>query len=138
MRHDLIDEKIIGMLRTNSRTSNVEISKSVGLTEGAVRHRIETLVKGGAISRFTIETGSASGTSYFGVVMLKAKHETKKMMAEIAHAKISRESYEISGEYDGCIILEGASLTEVDSKIDRLRKLRDVADTKTFIVLRKW
>ncbi|HIH22603.1 TPA: Lrp/AsnC family transcriptional regulator [Candidatus Micrarchaeota archaeon] len=137
MKLDDIDVRILSFLKQNSRMSNVEIAKAVGLTEGAVRHRIEVLSTSHAIERFTIETSGASA-SYYAVVMLKAKHETKKMMAEVAAAKISKESYEISGEYDGCLILEGASLTEVDSKIDRLRKLRSVADTKTFIALRRW
>lgn len=135
MKRDDVDDKILGMLKSNSRSTNVEIAKAVGLTEGAVRNRIDHLVKNKVISRFTIET--SSGT-YFGIVMVKAKHETKKMMAEIQEAKIAKESYEISGDYDGCVILEGVSLEEIDKKIDEIRKLVDVQDTKTFISFKKW
>jgi DNA-binding Lrp family transcriptional regulator len=135
MKLDDIDDKILSMLKSNSRTTNVEIAKSVGLTEGAVRNRIDHLVKNKTISRFTIET---SGASYFGIVMVKARHETKKMMAEICEAEITREAYEISGDYDGCVILEGISLGEIDKKIDEIRKLPDVQDTKTFISFKKW
>ncbi|MEK6979539.1 MAG: Lrp/AsnC family transcriptional regulator [Candidatus Micrarchaeota archaeon] len=137
MKLDDTDVHILSFLKQNSRISNVEIAKAVGLTEGAVRHRIEVLTASRAIERFTIETRGASA-SYYAVVMLKARADTKKMMAEVAVHKIAKETYEISGEYDGCLILEGASLTEIDSKIDRLRKLRSVADTKTFIVLKRW
>ncbi len=135
MQLDEKDEGILRMLRKNSRTPNVEIAKSVGLTEGAVRNRIERLVKTGVIRRFTVDL-SAGGFS--GIVMLKARGETKKMMEEISSSGVARDAYEISGEYDGCAILEGSSLEEVDSKIDRLRKLKGVADTRTFIPFRKW
>jgi len=135
MKFDEIDEEILSILKENARTPNVEIAKAVGLTEGAVRHRIEVLITNKIIRRFTIET---SGATYFGVVMAKAKHETKKLMAEITNGKIAKESYEISGEYDACIIIEGSSLEEVDSKIDRIRKLKSVVDTRTFISFGRW
>lgn len=135
MRLDDKDEKIIGMLRKNSRTPNVGIAREVGLTEGAVRNRIDHLVRDGVIRRFTIET---SFGAYYGIVMLKAKGETKKMMAELSSSGLASEAFEISGEYDGCVILEGVSLEEVDRKIDKIRKLKGVLDTKTFIPFRRW
>lgn len=135
MRLDEKDEKILSMLKQNARTPNVEIAKAVDLTEGAVRHRIEVLTKSGAITRFTIDT---VGANYYGVVMLKAKSETKKMMADIGAAKIAKDAYEISGEYDGCLIVEGSSLEDVDEKIDKIRKIKSVADTRTFISLKRW
>lgn len=135
MRLDEIDEKIISLLKENARTPNVDIAKSVGLTEGAVRHRIEVLIKNGTINRFTVET---SGSAYYGVIMLKAKGETKKMMADVSTSKLAKDAYEISGEYDGCLIIEGSSLEEVDEKIDKIRKIKSVADTRTFISLRRW
>jgi len=135
MKLDDKDEKIIGMLRKNARTSNVEIAREVGLTEGAVRNRIDHLLRGGVIRRFTVETAAGA---YYGIVMLKAKSETKKMMAELSSSGLASEAFEISGEYDGCAILEGASLEEVDRKIDRIRKLKGVLDTRTFIPFRKW
>lgn len=135
MRLDDIDEKILSILRKNARTPNVEIARIVGLTEGAIRHRIERLISDKIIERFTIETSNATN---YGVVMTKAKHETKKMMADVAAAHIAKEAYEISGEYDGCFVIEGATLEEVDSKVDMIRKIKSVADTRTFISFKKW
>lgn len=137
MKIDDTDLAILSILKKNSRTPNVEIARAVGLTEGAVRHRIENLVKNGTIARFTIDAGTG-GAAYFGVVMVKARGETKKMMADVAGAGITKEAYEISGEYDGCLIVEGTSLEEVDAKIDAIRKIRGVADTRTFISFKKY
>ncbi|VVC03806.1 HTH-type transcriptional regulator LysM [Candidatus Bilamarchaeum dharawalense] len=135
MKRDEKDEKILSMLTSNSRASNVEIARAVDLTEGAVRNRIDHLIKNNSIKRFTIET---SGGTYFGIVMLKAKHDVKKMMTEISESKLAKDAYEISGDYDGCVILEGMSLEEIDGKIDEIRKLNDVQDTKTFISFKRW
>ena len=135
MKLDDKDLKILTILKENARTPNVEIAKTVGLTEGAVRHRIDNLVSKGTIERFTITT---SGAAYFGVVMLKARGETKKMMADVAKLDVTRDAYEISGEHDGCVILEGNTLEEVDGKIDRIRKLKAVKETRTFISFKRW
>jgi DNA-binding Lrp family transcriptional regulator len=136
MKLDDKDERILAILKNNARTPNVEIARQVHLTEGAVRHRIETLLAKGAIKNFTIET--SSGETFFGVVMVKAKGETKKMMEAIAATGSIKDGYEISGEYDGCLVVEGVSLEDVDRKIDTLRKLKNVKDTKTFVSFGKW
>ena len=136
MKLDDTDTKIIEMLKNDARMSNVSIAKAVGITEGAVRWRIKRLVETGVIKRFSVEVSGAAST--FAVLMLKAKGETKRMMAELASLGVYKEAYEISGEYDGCLILEGSSVEEIDRKIDAIRKLKEVADTRTFISFGKW
>ncbi len=133
---DVVDKKIISLLRENSRMRNVEIARKVSLTEGAVRNRIEKMFRSGVIRSFTIEVGADGGI--FAIVMLKAKGETKKMMREVSSLKIYRDAFEISGEFDGCVILEADSLVALDRKIDNIRKCSNVADTRTFIAVRKW
>jgi DNA-binding Lrp family transcriptional regulator len=136
MKTDETDEKIIEMLKKNARASNVEIARSAGITEGAVRFRIKRMVEGGLISRFTIEL--SGGGSNYAVLMVKAKGETKKMMAAVSMLGIHHDAYEISGEYDGCVVLEGPSMESIDGKIDKIRKLKEVADTRTYISFKRW
>lgn len=133
---DQVDVKIVEILKKDSRTKNVQIAKEVSLTEGAVRNRIEKLVKNGIISKFTIESGTKGGVC--AIVMVKAKDETKKMMNEISKLDLSKEAYEISGDFDACAIVEATSLEELDEKIDRIRKINSVLETKTYISLKKW
>ncbi len=132
---DETDRAILSLLSRDSRMSNVEIAHEIGLTEGAVRRRIDTLFKEGVISRFTIET--KLGTNY-AVVMLKARGDTKKMMADVMYSGIPVDAYEISGDYDGCIIVDGMDLAEIDEKIDQLRNVQSIVDTKTFLSFRRW
>lgn len=136
MKIDDIDERILSILKKDSRKSNVSIAKDVGLTEGAVRNRIRRLEGNGTISAYTIRL--AKGGSQYALVMAKSKGETKRMMGDISGLGIHLDAYEISGAFDGCVIIEGPSIDVIDGKIDLIRKLRSVADTTTFIALRRW
>jgi len=131
MKLDVVDERIIEMLKKDSRSSNVAIAKALGITEGAVRWRIRKLVENKTIRRFTVEVSGSAAT--YAILMVKAKGETKRMMAAVSALHVHSDAYEISGEYDGCIVLEGSSVEDIDRKIDVIRKSPEVADTRTFI-----
>ncbi len=133
---DGIDKKIIDLLRENSRIRNVQIASHVGLTEGAVRSRIDKLFRKKVIRRFTIDTSTDAGV--FGIVMLKAKGETKKMMHEVSSLALHLDAFEISGEFDGCVLIGADSISSLDQKIDKFRKCSHVGDTRTFIAVKKW
>lgn len=136
MKIDDVDRKIIQLLKLNARSSNVELAKEVNLTEGAVRRRIEQLLNTKIIRNFTIDVDEHEEN--FAVVMVKARGETKKMMQDILSLNIVKEAYEVSGDYDSCIILKGQNLEDIDNKIDKVRHLKSVKDTKTFISLKKY
>ncbi|MGC9133573.1 MAG: Lrp/AsnC family transcriptional regulator [Nanopusillaceae archaeon] len=50
---DDIDIKIIKLLERNSRISNMEIARKLNLSEGAIRKRIDKLIKMKVIKRFS-------------------------------------------------------------------------------------
>ena len=52
---DIVDLKILELLKENSRMSFNDISESVGKTEATVRRRVKKLAEQGVIKRFTIE-----------------------------------------------------------------------------------
>ena len=54
-RLDEIDYKILEILRENGRAPYTEIAKAVGLSEAAVRKRVNSMVKRGIIRKFSIE-----------------------------------------------------------------------------------
>ena len=136
MKLDEKDRKILSLLKKNSKMSNIDISKKLGITEGAVRSRIKKLLNTKTIRRFTIDISSSS--VLFAVLMAKAKTETKKMMEDIHSLDVHFDAYEISGEYDACIILEAENVEEIDKKIDLIRKLKSVSETRTFISFGRW
>lgn len=134
---DETDKAILAVLQENARTANVAIAKKVGLTEGAVRARMERLVRDGIIRRFTIETQTGNGSR--AIIMVKARDDTKTMMRGIMALKMVQQAYEIaSPSADACVVVDGTDMEDIDGKIDRIRNLPSVRDTQTLIVLKRW
>ncbi|MFX1365934.1 MAG: Lrp/AsnC family transcriptional regulator [Promethearchaeota archaeon] len=52
---DIIDQKILDLLKENSRISYNDISKIVQKTEATVRRRVKRLIEEGIIKKFTID-----------------------------------------------------------------------------------
>ena len=45
MELDELDDKLISLLQTNGRASNIELAKMVGVSEGTIRRRFRNLIK---------------------------------------------------------------------------------------------
>ncbi len=133
---DSIDEKIISILKDNSRRTNKEIASLVGLSESAVRRRIENLVKRGVIKRFTIELGLSNKTSAITLVSVKPSVDTAKVSEALKSLKGVEIVYEITGQYDIAVIVSASSIAEINKCIDEVRRIEGVDDTNTVIILR--
>jgi Lrp/AsnC family transcriptional regulator for asnA, asnC and gidA len=133
---DSIDEKIISILKDNSRRTNKEIASLVGLSESAVRRRIENLVKRGVIKRFTIELGLSNKTSAITLVSVKPSVDTAKVSEALKSLKGVEIVYEITGQYDIAAIVSASSIAEINKCIDEVRRIEGVDDTNTVIILR--
>jgi len=128
---DQVDLKILSILKDNARTKYVEIARSVGLTEGAIRRRIKQLKDEGIIKKFTIETS----IEFEGIVLVETEPaktgEVTRRVREIAD-----KVFEVSGEYDIAALIQAYTIEELNSKIDKIRKLPSVLNTKTLIKLK--
>lgn len=128
---DQIDLKILDILKKNARAKYVSIAKMVGLTEGAVRRRIKQLKDEGVIRRFTIETS----IEFEGIVLIETEPaKTKDVTQEVR--KIADKVFEVSGEYDIAALIQAYTIEELNSKIDEIRRLPWVLNTKTLIKLK--
>jgi len=118
-------------LKENARAKYVEIAKKVGLTEGAVRRRIKQLKEEGIIRRFTIETS----IDFEGIVLVETEPaRTREVTREIR--KITDKVFEVSGEYDIAALIQAYTIEELNAKIDEIRNLPWVLNTKTLIKLK--
>lgn len=128
---DQIDLQILRILKENSRTKYVDIASIVGLTEGAIRRRVKQLMKRGIIRRFTIETS----IELEGIVLIET--ETAKTNEVVEHVKkICDKVFEVSGEYDIAALVQAYTVEELNSKIDEIRKLPGVLNTRTLVKLK--
>jgi len=135
MYRDNIDEKILGFLRDDSRGSFVEIGKKLKLSESAVRRRVKNMVDSGAITKFTVEEG---GDQPEALVLVSADSsiDTSKVSLKLTKLDGIKKIYEITGQYDICVIVQASTINEINVCIDNLRKISGVTDTNTVIILK--
>lgn len=133
---DEIDERIMRLLEENSRMTYVEIGRTVGLSEGAVRNRVQALVSRGVIKRFTIERSSTHGVRALTMIAVNPgtpTYEVSKMVNQLAGVE---RIYEVTGEYDIVMVSSGNSIEGINKVIEDVRKIEGVEKTNTIIVLR--
>ncbi|MFQ6084905.1 MAG: AsnC family transcriptional regulator [Candidatus Bathyarchaeia archaeon] len=137
MKVDDVDEKILGMLKENARMAYVDIAKEVGLSEGAVRRRVEKLVKGGIIERFTISARRAGYVTAFVLVRTDPAVPTSNIVKEIAKMDGVRDLSEVAGPYEIAFLLEETGIDTLNEGIETIRSLKGVIDTSSFMVLKR-
>ncbi len=133
---DEIDERIMRLLEENSRMTYVEIGRTVGLSEGAVRNRVQALVSGGVIIRFTIEKSTTFGVRALTMIAVNPgtpTYEVSKMVNQLAGVE---KIYEVTGEYDIVMVSSGGNIEGINKVIEDVRKIEGVEKTNTIIVLR--
>jgi len=131
-----IDEKIIGILKSDSRKSFVEIANSIGMSESEVRRRVKNLQDTGIIRKFTIDMGPSNKTSAITLISVSSVADTSKVSDQLLKLKGVEIVYEITGQYDIATIIVAPTILEINSYIDEIRKIDGVSDTNTVIILR--
>lgn len=134
---DGTDKRIIECLKADSRKSFVEIGKELNLSESAVRRRINRLIGGGIISRFTVEVKEEDSTSAIVLVSVDSSTDTARVASKLAALDGVSTVYEITGQYDITAIIVAPNILGINSSIDALRKIPGVTDTNTVIILKR-
>ncbi len=135
MYRDNTDEKILEFLRGDSRKSFVEIGKKLKLSESAVRRRVKNMIDNGVITKFTIEEGGGQPEALV-LVSADSSIDTSKVSLKLTKLNGIKKIYEITGQYDICVIVQAPTINEINACIDDLRKISGVTDTNTVIILK--
>ena len=136
MVKDKIDERILEILRNDSRESFVEIGKKLKLSESAIRRRVKTMVDGKIIERFTVQEGEINSTSAIVLISVDSSIDTSKVSSKLTKLTAVKTVYEITGQYDISVIIRAPTINEINICIDELRKIPGIIDTNTVIILR--
>jgi len=131
-----IDEKIIKILKNDSRKSFVEIANDIGMSESAVRRRVKNLQDIGIIKKFTIDLGPSNKTSAITLISVSSTADTSNVSKRLLGLKGVEVVYEITGQFDIATIIIAPTILEINSYIDEIRKIDGVSDTNTVIILR--
>ena len=133
---DEIDERIINLLKENSRVTYVEIGNTVGLSEGAVRNRVQALVNSGMIRKFTIEVAPSIRVRALTMISVNPSTPTYSISKKIEELSGIERIYEVTGEYDVFCVVSSRDIEGVNQCIEDIRKIEGIVKTNTIIVLR--
>jgi len=135
---DDIDREIIKILKNHGRATYGEIGKKVGLSEGAVRKRINELVDSGIIRRFTVKVGLTEGAEAIILISLNPSFPTSEISDILMTIPNVENAYEVTGQYDIVAIVSAMNIAEVNECIEKIRRVEGVTNTNTMIILRSW
>ncbi|MCG2871364.1 MAG: HTH-type transcriptional regulator LysM [Sulfolobales archaeon] len=138
MELDSTDLKVIEILKSDARTSNTQIARQLGISEAAVRKRINKLIAHGVIKRFTIDYELENEVRAFVFVKTSPQIPTPEISKKLVRISGVETVYETTGEYDIIAFVRGPSITSINKTIDEIRAVQGIISTNSTIILRTW
>jgi len=135
VKMDKTDERIIQILKENARMTYVDIGRAVGLSEGAVRNRVQALVESGVIRRFTIEMAPSTEVRALTMISVNPSISTSTVSKALERLPAVERIYEVTGEYDIVVVVSSPNIEGVNQCIEEFRGIEGVLKTNTMIVL---
>jgi len=134
---DEIDRRIIEILRKNGRMPFTKLAERLGITEGAVRHRVKSLTARGIIKRFTLEISEEGTTTLIGM-KTNPKINLQELCSKILKIKEVERVFEITGDLDLIAIVRSTNPQNLNRIVDSLRSIPGVTSTISYLVLKEY
>ena len=131
------DQRLISILRHNSRRSISDLAGDVGLSRGTVRARLEKLEAEGAILGYTVVLrADAVSAPVRGLTMIEVEG---RMLDPVIDALVGftevGEIHTTNGRWDLVVELSAQSLPDLDAVLRRLRLIQGVTASETTLLL---
>lgn len=134
---DELDQRLIALLRADSRTPAAGLAKALKVSRGTVQNRIERLVARGVVQGFTIKTQPDMDANRVRAVMTIAI-EGERSGAVVRTLKGFPEVSAVhttNGRWDLVAELDVETLGAFSRVLDRIRQIEGIASTETSILL---
>ena len=129
------DNKIISVLRQNSRMAIRDVAKKAQLRPSTVHQRIQKLIANGVIEKFTLKLNNKAAGENFIVFMLVRGGTSEYLSKGIIGSKHVKEVFGVTGEYDVILKLKFSSIEEFNDFVISFRKKSPgVKSTVTMVV----
>jgi Lrp/AsnC family transcriptional regulator, regulator for asnA, asnC and gidA len=133
---DHLDDKIIDILKKDSRKPFVEIANELNVSEGTIRSRVKKLFEDGVIQSFTIKTSSKNVKAIIEV-KIDVNVNTSDVASRISKYEGVSEVYEVTGEEDIVAIIDVTSSPQLNDIIEQIRRFDNVQSTRTRLILKE-
>lgn len=133
---DATSKGIIEQLQLDGRRSYAEIGKAVGLSEAAVRQRVQKLTDAGVMQIVAVTDPMRIGFRRLAMIGIRVSGDTRAVadrladMAEVSYLILSAGSFDILVEV---VCEDDDGLIELLNQ--KIRSLEGVASTETFVYL---
>lgn len=135
MKLDNKDQRIIDILKQDSREPIREIARKTKIRPSTVHQRIQKLVENKIIEKFTIKLNNKEVGENFIVFMLVKGGTTEYIDNRILTDKHVKEVFGVTGEYDLMIKLKFENVEEFHEFVLNFRKDRkEIQSTMTMVV----
>jgi Lrp/AsnC family transcriptional regulator for asnA, asnC and gidA len=134
---DKIDRAIIEQLQSDGRAPYTKLSAAVGLSEAAVRQRVQRLLESGVMQVVAVTDPLQLGYRRMAMIGVRAEGDLNVLaekissVAEVAYVVVTAGSFDLLVE---AVVEDDERLLDLVN--DRLRALPGVRSTETFIYLR--
>ena len=134
MELDKKDEKIIEILKHDSRLPIREISKQTRIRPSTVHQRIHKLIESKVIEKFTIKLNNKKVGENFIVFMLVKGGTSEYIDNKILNNNHVKEVFGVTGEYDLMIKLKFENVEEFHEFVLNFRKdKKEIQSTLTMV-----
>lgn len=133
---DSTSKAIIEQLQLDGRRSYAEIGKAVGLSEAAVRQRVQKLTDAGVMQIVAVTDPMRLGFSQQAMIGIRVSGDTRVVadtlaeLPEVAYVVLSAGSFDILAE----IVCEDDNAL-IDLLNQSIRRIDGVVSTETFLYL---
>jgi len=135
---DKKDYMLLEILSENSRTPYSRLAKELGLSEAAVRKRIQRLIELGVIKKFTLEYSTGDEVEALILVKVTPPKPVPEAAKQIKKVEDVVKVYEVAGVYDIVVYVKSTGIAGVNRVIDKIRSIDGVNETNTMMILRTW
>ena len=136
---DNIDRQIIGILRTDARTSVSNIAQQIKVSRATIQNRIDKLEKSGVITGYTALISAAGNQNLASVRALMnielVSANTDKVKSLLLTEPSVCAIHTANGRGDMVAELQATSLESFDKILGRIRAIPDITSSETNILL---
>lgn len=137
MHLDAVSKKIIEQLQVDGRRSYAEIGKAVGLSEAAVRQRVQKLTDAGVMQVVAVTDPMQLGFTRQAMIGIRASGDTRVLAEQLSEIPAVDYVVLTAGSFD----LLAEVVCEDDEELiallnSRIRNLDGVLSTETFVYLK--
>ncbi len=135
---DDVSKGIIEQLQEDGRRSYAEIGKAVGLSEAAVRQRVQKLTDSGVMQVVAVTDPMQLGFYRQAMIGIRTSVPPERVADELARWPEAEYVVLTAGQFDILVELLCADRRGLLDTTSRIRELEGVVATETFLYLELW